>query len=54
MPSSPVVPKTLGLCSIESNAGVTIETTRTEPLVSFRDVGPDAQPDAPEVGAWKK
>ncbi len=34
--------------------GVEIENTGTEPLVSLRYFGPDAQPDAPEVGAHKK
>ncbi|MES2791442.1 MAG: hypothetical protein V4719_17625 [Planctomycetota bacterium] len=33
--------------------GVTIENTGTEPLVSLRYFGPDACPDAPEVGAHK-
>ena len=33
--------------------GVQIENTGTEPLVSLRYFGPDAQPDAPEVGAHK-
>ncbi|MCC7421177.1 MAG: hypothetical protein IT428_12915 [Planctomycetaceae bacterium] len=35
-------------------AGVTIENTGTEPLVGLRYFGPDAQPNAPEVGAYKK
>ena len=34
--------------------GVVIENTGTEPLVSLRYFGPDAQPDAPEVGAHKR
>ena len=34
--------------------GVEIENTGTEPLVSLRYFGPDAQPDAPEVGAHKQ
>ena len=33
--------------------GVTVENTGTEPLVSLRYFGPDASPDAPEVGAYK-
>ena len=33
--------------------GVVIENTGTEPLVSLRYFGPDACPDAPEVGAYK-
>jgi hypothetical protein len=35
-------------------AGVTFENTGTEPLVGLRYFGPDAQPNAPEVGAYKK
>ncbi|MFN0195167.1 MAG: hypothetical protein ACKVT0_00350 [Planctomycetaceae bacterium] len=34
--------------------GVTIENTGSEPLVSLRYFGPDAQPNAPEVGDHKK
>jgi len=34
--------------------GVTIENTGSEPLVSLRDFGPNAQPDAPAVGDHKK
>ncbi len=34
--------------------GVTIENTGSEPLVSLRYFGPDAQPNAPEVGDYKK
>jgi hypothetical protein len=34
--------------------GVTFENTGSEPLVGLRYFGPDAQPDAPEVGAHKK
>ncbi len=34
--------------------GVVIENTGTEPLVSLRYFGPDAQPDAPNVGDYKK
>lgn len=34
--------------------GVEITNTGTEPLVSLRYFGPDACPDAPEVGAHKK
>ena len=33
--------------------GVTIENTGSEPLVSLRYFGPDACPDAPEVGAYR-
>ena len=34
--------------------GVTVENTGTEPLVSLRYFGPDAQPSAPNVGDHKK
>ena len=34
--------------------GVTVENTGTEPLVSLRYFGPNAQPDAPNVGDHKK
>jgi hypothetical protein len=34
--------------------GVEIENTGSEPLVSLRYFGPDAQPNAPEVGAHKQ
>ena len=34
--------------------GVQVENTGTEPLVSLRYFGPDAQPDAPSVGDHKK
>ena len=34
-------------------AGVRIENTGTEPLVSLRYFGPDAKPDAPSVGDHK-
>lgn len=34
--------------------GVTFENTGSEPLVGLRYFGPDAQPDAPEVGDHKK
>jgi hypothetical protein len=34
--------------------GVEIENTGTEPLVSLRYFGPNAQPDAPAVGAHKQ
>jgi len=33
--------------------GIEVENTGSEPLVSLRYFGPDAQPDAPEVGAHK-
>ena len=33
--------------------GVEFENTGTEPLVGLRYFGPDAQPNAPENGAWK-
>lgn len=33
--------------------GVTVENTGNEPLVALRYFGPDASPDAPEVGAHK-
>ena len=39
-------------CS-RANEGVTYENTGTEPLVGLRYFGPDAQPDAPEIGAHK-
>ena len=35
-------------------AGVTFENTGVEPLVTLRYFGPEAQPKAPEVGAFKK
>lgn len=34
--------------------GVTFENTGTEPLVGLRYFGPDAQPEAPAVGDYKK
>ncbi len=34
--------------------GVEFENTGTEPLVGLRYFGPDAQPNAPEKGAWRK
>ena len=34
-------------------AGVTIESAGAEPLVGLRYFGPDAQPDAPDVGAHR-
>ena len=34
-------------------AGVTITNSGTEPLVSLRYFGPDANPDAPSVGDHK-
>jgi hypothetical protein len=34
--------------------GVTFENTGSEPLVGLRYFGPDACPDAPEVGDYKK
>lgn len=34
--------------------GVRVENTGTEPLVGLRYFGPDAQPDAPNVGVHKK
>jgi hypothetical protein len=34
--------------------GVTFENTGTEPLVGLRYFGPDAQPNAPAIGAYKK
>jgi hypothetical protein len=37
-----------------ARAGVVFENTGTEPLVTLRYFGPDANPDAPEVGAHKK
>ncbi len=33
--------------------GVLFENTGSEPLVTLRYFGPDAQPDAPEVGAQR-
>lgn len=43
-------------CTEEAaKAGVTFEnTSETEPLVVLRYFGPDVNPDAPEVGAYKK
>jgi hypothetical protein len=38
----------------KAKEGVTFENTGTEPLVSLRYFGPDAQPNAPANGAWKK
>ena len=37
-----------------AQAGVTIENTGSEPLVSLRYFGPDACPDAPNVGDYRK
>lgn len=37
-----------------ARAGVTVENTGSEPLVGLRYFGPDAQPDAPDVGAWRQ
>ena len=37
-----------------ASAGVRVENTGTEPLVSLRYFGPNAQPNAPEVGAHKQ
>jgi len=34
--------------------GVEIENTGEDPLVGLRYFGPDAQPDAPEIGAYKQ
>ncbi|WP_237226729.1 class I mannose-6-phosphate isomerase [Rubinisphaera sp. JC750] len=34
--------------------GVEFENTGSEPLVGLRYFGPDVQPNAPEVGDWKK
>ena len=34
--------------------GVVFENTGIEPLVTLRYFGPDAQPDAPAVGDYKK
>ena len=34
--------------------GVTFENTGAEPLVGLRYFGPEAQPDAPDQGAWRK
>ncbi|MCA9057484.1 MAG: hypothetical protein KDA85_03260, partial [Planctomycetaceae bacterium] len=34
--------------------GITFENTGTEPLVGLRYFGPDAQPNAPEIGAFGK
>jgi len=38
----------------KANSGVTYENNGTEPLVGLRYFGPDAQPQAPQNGAWKK
>jgi hypothetical protein len=42
-------------CTAEgAKNGVTYEnTSKTEPLVILRYFGPDVNPDAPEVGAYK-
>ena len=38
-----------------AKAGVTFEnTSKTEPLVALRYFGPEANPDAPEMGAYRK
>ncbi len=37
----------------KAQEGVTFENTGTEPLVSLRYFGPNAQPKAPANGAWK-
>ena len=38
-----------------ATAGLVFEnTSKTDPLVTLRYFGPDANPDVPEVGAWKK
>jgi hypothetical protein len=37
-----------------ARAGVVFENTGTEPLVTLRYFGPDANPDAPKVGDYKK
>jgi len=34
--------------------GVTFENTGSEPLVGLRYFGPDASPDAPSVGDYRK
>jgi hypothetical protein len=36
-----------------ARAGVIFENTGSEPLVTLRYFGPDINPDAPEVGAYK-
>lgn len=38
----------------KANEGVTFENTGRDPLVGLRYFGPDAQPNAPANGAWKK
>jgi hypothetical protein len=35
-------------------AGVEVVNTGSEPLVGLRYFGPDAQPDAPAIGATRK
>ena len=37
----------------KAQSGVTYQNTGTEPLVTLRYFGPDAQPEAPANGAWK-
>ena len=38
-----------------ANAGVTFEnTSETEPLVCLRYFGPEVNPDAPKMGAYRK
>ncbi|RMG40323.1 MAG: hypothetical protein D6725_03625 [Planctomycetota bacterium] len=34
--------------------GVVVENTGSEPLVALRYFGPNAQPDAPDIGAWQQ
>lgn len=53
MRSSPAVPKTLGRFSIASDAGLARENSGPESPVSLCSFGPDANPDAPQVGTYK-
>ncbi len=38
----------------KAKSGVTFENTGKEPLVTLRYFGPNAQPNAPKNGAWKR
>ena len=43
------------MLDMTAKAGVTFEnTSETEPLVTLRYFGPDVNPDAPAMGAYRK
>lgn len=42
------------VCEEAAKAGITFENLGSEPLVTLRYFGPEAQPDAPEIGAMGK